>query len=88
VDWDDSSTSPTKASTTLDVRSHSPAVFEDNHGAEVDIWAVGKLLVDAVTFVSDIPPALILIGERMMEGQVTTAAQGLGEVTALLSPSN
>jgi hypothetical protein len=84
VDWDDSSTCPTTAVMTLDRRSHSPAIFKDNHGPEVDIWAVGKLLVDGVTFVSDIPPELVLVGERMVKGEVTTAAQGLGEIQSVV----
>ena len=64
----------------LNARSHSPAVFKDDHGAEVDIWAVGKLIVDAVAFTPDIPPALITVGKRMMEGLVTTAIQCLVEI--------
>jgi len=46
VDWDDATMSPTHAVTHLSPDSHSPAVFEDNHGAEVDIWGVGKLILD------------------------------------------
>ena len=84
VDWDGSSTSPTKAAIHLNARSHSPAVFKDNHGAEVDIWAVGKLIVDAVTFTSDIPAALVEVGKRMIEGWVTTATQGLVEIQSVI----
>jgi len=83
VDWDDSSTWPTHAAMHLDARSHSQAVFQDNHGAEVDIWAVGKLLTDAAAFTSGIPLELIAVGERMVEGQIKTATEGLMEVRSI-----
>jgi hypothetical protein len=81
IDWDDAATSPTTAATHLDRNSHHPNVFQDGHGAEVDTWAVGKLIVDAVVFVSDIPPAVIATGKRMMEG--TTADRALVELLAV-----
>lgn len=82
IDWDDASTSPTTA-TNLEPSSHHPMVFQDNHGAEVDIWAAGKLIVDAVVFVSDIPAQVITAGKRMMEGEIKTAAQALEELAKL-----
>jgi hypothetical protein len=41
-------------------------------------------LVDGVTLVSDIPPELVGVGERMVEGQITTAAQALGEIQSVV----
>ena len=84
IDWDDASTPPTMAAIHLNPRTHSPAVFKDNHGAEVDIWAVGKLLMDAGIFVSDIPSAMITVGERMVEGGIINAAQGLTELDVFI----
>jgi len=55
IDWDDAATSLTTAAMHLDPKSHHPGVFRGGHGAEVDIWAVGKLIVDAMVFTSDIP---------------------------------
>lgn len=34
----------------IDKEPHSPMVFENNHGTEVDIWGTGKLIVDTVIF--------------------------------------
>ena len=55
---------------------HSPKVFEDNHGAEVDMWAVGRLIVTVQTQI----PALQDLGRKMMRGDVLNAEQGLEEI--------
>ncbi|CAG8598407.1 15467_t:CDS:2, partial [Acaulospora colombiana] len=44
IDWEDSSIAPTRAAPHLNSLSHHPKVFSDGHGAEVDLWSVGKLL--------------------------------------------
>jgi len=44
IDWEDAFFAPTKAAPHLNHAMHSPNVYEDNHGADVDIWAVGRLL--------------------------------------------
>jgi hypothetical protein len=54
IDWDDASQVPTHAATHLNHKSHSPNVFVDNHGKEVDLWGVGKLVVDSSRFVPGI----------------------------------
>ncbi|KAF8344548.1 hypothetical protein F5887DRAFT_1283196 [Amanita rubescens] len=75
IDWEDASFAPTKA------------VYEDNHGAEVDIWAVGRLIFTAITaFTAGLPTrdlALEGLGERMMDGHVLNAEQGLKEICDL-----
>jgi hypothetical protein len=73
IDWDDAALSPTRAAKHLDPKSHSAAAFWDNHGAEVDIWAVGKLILDAREFVPAIPDTLVTIGMQMVEGPIGTA---------------
>lgn len=35
---------PTKASRHFDRGSHSPSVFADGYGVEVDLWSVGELI--------------------------------------------
>ena len=45
IDWEDSSVAPTKAAPLLKNETHSPDVFKDNHGAEVDIWGIGFLIL-------------------------------------------
>ncbi len=58
---------------------HSPNVYKDNHSAEVDIWAVGRLIFTARLQV----PALRDLGQNMMEGRVLNAEQGLREICNL-----
>jgi hypothetical protein len=75
IDWDDAAISPTCAAKHLDPKSHPPAVFQDNHGAEIDIWVVGKLTLNAHEFVSAIPNTLVTIGTQMVEGRIETAKE-------------
>lgn len=84
IDWDDAATSPTRAATHLDRLSHSAAVFRDNHGAEVDIWAVGKLILDARQFVDGIAEPCVTIGKQMVEGQVKTAREAQMLIKAIV----
>ena len=77
IDWDDASTFPTLPATHLDPKTHCPSVFESDHGVEVDIWAVGKLILDAVVFCSDIPANVVQYGELMVKQQVSSAAEAL-----------
>ncbi|KAF8344478.1 hypothetical protein F5887DRAFT_1075528 [Amanita rubescens] len=76
IDWEDASFAPTKAAPHLSQREHSPKVYEDNHGADVDIWAVGRLIFTARVQV----PALRDLGLMMMERRVLNAEQGLREI--------
>ena len=55
---------------------HSSKVFEDGHGAEVDMWAVGRLIVTAPMPI----PGLEVLGLKMMRGDVLNAEQGLKEM--------
>ena len=47
IDWEDASTLPTKAPLHFAREGHSPHVFSDGHGDEVDIWGVGQLIVES-----------------------------------------
>ncbi|KAJ3742410.1 hypothetical protein DFH05DRAFT_1544458 [Lentinula detonsa] len=47
IDWEHASTMPTLAQPNFARETHSPAIFENNHGQEVDIWGVGYLILDA-----------------------------------------
>ncbi|KAF8346502.1 hypothetical protein F5887DRAFT_1073184 [Amanita rubescens] len=81
IDWEDASFAPTKAALHLNHTEHSPRVYEDNHGAEVDIWAVGRLILSAQLRTPE--PALVGLGLKMMDGQVLNAEQGLKEICDL-----
>ena len=81
IDWEDAAFAPTKAAPSLRPETHAPQVFQDGHGAEVDIWAVGKLIVTAE--VPDLPESLFSLGLRMVKGSIVSAEQGLEELYSL-----
>jgi len=83
IDWDDASTLPTRAATHLDPYSHPPAVFVDNHRGEVDVWGVGKLILDAS--VPDISDTMMASARAMVEGQIKTASEALAHIRASIA---
>jgi hypothetical protein len=62
IDWEDASMLPTHTAKNLKKREHLPGVFSDEHGAEMDIWAICKLFLDASTFVSPLSAAMVSTG--------------------------
>ena len=80
IDWEDASMLPTHATNHLKKREHSPRVFADGHGAEVDTWAVGSLFLDAGTFASPLSDAMVSIGKRMIKDETMSAKQALMEI--------
>ena len=68
IDFDDAATAPTRAAMHLDIRSHHPNIFRDGHGAEVDIWGVGKLILDSGVTLSD---ELASLGRDMVKAQMS-----------------
>jgi hypothetical protein len=75
IDWDDASTYPTRAAAHLDPSRHSAAVFLDNHGAEVDIWSMRKLIADTCAFVPSISETMVDIGTEIFQRLIETASQ-------------
>jgi len=63
IDWEDSSVAPTKAAPHFNSMNHSPGVFADNHGAEVDIWGVGFLISSCAS--SGISSELRVLGREI-----------------------
>src|SRR5262249_17056344 len=64
IDWEDAQMPPTKALEHFVSDSHSPRVFQDGHGGEVDIWGVGHLIAESKI---DLSPKLHEIGAWMKE---------------------
>jgi hypothetical protein len=81
IDWEDAAIAPTEAAPKLCPETHSPRVLQNGHGAEVDIWGVGKLI--ATANVSDLSENLRSLGRRMVDGSVVSAEQGLTELKSL-----
>jgi hypothetical protein len=80
IDWEDASTVPTMAAMHMNEYEHSPRVFLDGHSVEVDIWGVGQLITRST---QKLTAAMKDLGQRMMEGKILTAVQGLCELTVL-----
>ena len=78
IDWEDAAIAPTTAAPNLRPGTHAPQVFNDGHGAEVDIWGVGKLIATAA--VRGLPENLLLLGRKMVNGLILSAEQGLEEM--------
>ncbi|KAF8329796.1 uncharacterized protein EI90DRAFT_3155212 [Cantharellus anzutake] len=74
IDWEDAAMLPTKAAPNLHPQTHAPQVFEDDHGAEVDIWGVGELIATAGI---DLDENIESLGQRMVEGSISSAEQAL-----------
>lgn len=86
IDWDDAAIAPTRAAKHLYAKSHSPACHQNNHGAEVDIWGVGKLILDARYFIFKpaISDNLVTIGTQMVDGLIITAKDAQTLIRQLL----
>jgi hypothetical protein len=83
IDWSDASTAPTRGVTHLKASEHSPRVRQDNHGAEVDIWGVGKYLEDMASRATcriAQPDAVQQMAKRWMTDIATSAADALDEI--------
>jgi serine/threonine protein kinase len=87
IDWDDASTPPTVAAKHLDPRTHAPSVFGDNHGPEVDIWAVGQLIEECHWGIAGFPVELLKIGEAMKSGTLNLQ-QSIEKITAFEAATN
>jgi hypothetical protein len=83
IDWDDAATPPTFAAKHLDSHCHAPAVFQDNHGPEVDVWAVGMLIIECSRSFLSFAPNLLAVGEAMQSGTLN-ASQAFERVHSLM----
>jgi len=81
IDWEDASTAPTKAQSHFDHSTHSPRAFVDDHGAEVDIWGVGGLIMQCGFL--HISEKLRNLGKRMQGDAHPSVQEALKEVKSL-----
>ena len=82
IDWEDVDSPPTRAARHLDPVSHSPAVYEPNHGPEVDLWGVGQLIKDISKSIIGFPHELVELATVMQGGDVA-AVQALEMLRSL-----
>ena len=79
IDWEDAAKTPTWARLHLNPITHSPAVFQDNHGPEVDIWGVGHLMKTCTAF--NLSPQWMALGQKICDNSRSlTAAEVLEQV--------
>ncbi|CAG8765062.1 7098_t:CDS:2, partial [Acaulospora colombiana] len=77
---------PTRAVTHLKESEHSPRVRQDGHGAEVDMWGIGRYLenmASRVTCQIAKPDAVQEMARRWMSDLTISAATALDEVNDL-----
>jgi serine/threonine protein kinase len=82
IDWEDAATVPTLSAKHLDKRCHSPAVFKDNHGPEVDLWSVGMLIIESSGCFPSFPLNLLNSGKAMQSGGLNVS-QSIQRILAL-----
>ena len=75
IDFDDASTVPMHAVTHMNRGTHSPHVFKDGHLGEVDIWGVGKLIIQSADEVLGVSAGMKELGEKLLSDEQLTAAE-------------
>ena len=75
IDFDNASTVPTRAVTHMNRRTHSPRVFMDGHLGEVDIWGVGKLIIESADEVLGVSAGMKELGEKLLSDEQLTAVE-------------
>ncbi|GBC04666.1 hypothetical protein RclHR1_00580031 [Rhizophagus clarus] len=65
IDWDDAVGYPNSPASHLTTEDHAPEVFKENHGEEVDIWSVGKLITDARKYITGLSHRIVELGYIM-----------------------
>jgi hypothetical protein len=86
IDWEDAASPPTMPATHFDRENHCPAVYEANHGHEVDIWSVGMLIKETSRSILRSQPELVALGVAMQTSDMT-AIHALERLQALQSAS-
>jgi hypothetical protein len=79
IDFDDAAFGPTTtAQLHMNKQTHSPEVFKDGHGGEVDVWGVGDLIKQS--HAEDIQVELKELGKWMQGPGAPSAEEALDKV--------
>ncbi|KAN0080641.1 hypothetical protein V8E54_003845 [Elaphomyces granulatus] len=78
IDWEDAAAPPTIAPSHFSRKTHSPKVFTDGHGAEVDIWGVGELIVRCG--ILGLSLELLDLGKWMQGEKAPTSGEALAKM--------
>jgi serine/threonine protein kinase len=79
IDWETSSKLPTTAQSNFETKSHPVRVFQDNHGPEVDVWAVGHILTHAADFIASYPREVFQLGNDIKSTYMTVTLNQVEE---------
>lgn len=79
IDWEDAVGRNNTAATHLHRDSHSPRLYFDNHGGEVDVWRVGLLIKESRSFAFNISAELLKVG-RWMQDEGPTSQNALAAI--------
>ena len=85
IDWDEAAGLYNKAALHLSEENHAPEVFKDNHGEEVDVWAVGRLITDAKRWIFDVPNEIYSFGIRLQSSNRPGTKVAFEEALLLLT---
>lgn len=80
IDWEDAAAPPTKAQPHFDKLSHSPKIFTDGHGPEVDLWGVGELISRSTAM--GVSFELQELGKWMQTSSAPSAEEALARIVA------
>jgi hypothetical protein len=83
IDWEDAAAPPTTAQPHFSKINHSPHIFIDGHGAEVDMWGVGELIIRSGAV--DISSELRDLGKWMQGSAAPSAQDALHKIKAYQS---
>jgi len=83
IDWDDSSGFPTQPAKHLNSENHAPEVFQEHHHGEVDVWGVGKLIIEASKWIIGLSLDIIKFGQCMQGDNRPTARDALKKLKYL-----
>ncbi|GJJ06718.1 hypothetical protein Clacol_000914 [Clathrus columnatus] len=81
IDWEDAASPPTFAQPSFAHETHSPTIFVDGHGAEVDMWGVGGLILRCEGL--DVSSELRELGRWLQAVPAPSAQEALNKVKEL-----
>lgn len=77
IDWEDADGYPNSPADHLTPDEHAPEVFKPNHGGEVDIWSVGKLIIDESVWIIGLSQKITQFGSELQSDDRPSAKNAL-----------
>ncbi|CAI2188031.1 20336_t:CDS:2 [Funneliformis geosporum] len=77
IDWDDTDRPLTRPANHLGRDNHTPEVFEEDHGGEVDIWSIGRLIIEVNKWIMGLSQSIVDIGVTIQSNNRPNAHDAL-----------